>query len=87
MQWCTVHEIDFFVERKGNRDAGVGGQAPPPPFLTDQLTLFGPGRGGRFCLPYCSWPPRFLDDAASLRLVDCPSIINAFSKDTILSHT
>ena len=59
MQWCTVHEIDFFVERKGNRDAGVGGQAPPPPFLTDQLTLFGPGRGADFACRIASGPPDF----------------------------
>ena len=47
-----------------------GGGHVPPQVLGYQLTLFGP-RGGRLCPPYYYVPlPIFLDDAASLQVIN-----------------
>ena len=52
-------------------DAGTGGArgatGPPPQYLADQLTLFQPGGGGRFCPPFTSGTPNVFHLPASLR--------------------
>ena len=60
MEYLSLYKTNI---EKYVRDAGVGtaggfGRSVNP------MYVFGPG--GRFCPPYYYWPPRFLNDAASL---------------------